>query len=75
MSEIKLSFDSAYCVQNVMQAGSSAELKVITKPNHHHKFEFEGQKLTPAELFKTVKNGHWKFLGPKQLGCRYFSTT
>ena len=50
LSEIELSFDSAYCIQKVMRAVSNAGLRVITKPNNNHKFEFDNQKLTPAEL-------------------------
>ncbi len=67
LSEIELSFDSAYCVQKVMQAVSNAQLRVITKPNNNHQFEFEGQKLTPAELIEKVKKGHWKSLDSKRL--------
>lgn len=62
LSEVEISFDSAYCVQKVMQAVCDADLRVITKPNNNHKFEFEGQELTPAELIEKVKEGHWKFL-------------
>jgi len=67
LSEIELSFDSAFCVQKVIQAVSDAELRLITKPNNNHKFEFEGEVLTPAELIEKVKNGHWKVLAPNQL--------
>lgn len=62
LSEVEISFDSAYCVQKVMQALSKAQLRVVTKPTNKHKFEFEGQKLTPSELIEIVQNGHWKFL-------------
>lgn len=66
LSEIELSFDSAYCVQKVMKAVFDAEFRCITKPNNNHKFEFDGQDVTPAELIEKVKNGHWKFLGPNR---------
>lgn len=33
LSFVPISFDSAYCVQKVMQAICDTDLKVITKPN------------------------------------------
>jgi len=66
LSEIELSFDSAYCVQKVMLAVSEAQLRVVTKPSNNHKFEFNGQLLTPAELIEVVKEGRWKCLGPNR---------
>lgn len=66
LSEIEIIFDSAYCVQKVLKAVSKAGLRCVTKPNNNHKFEFEDQKLTPAELIETVKNGYWKYLGPNR---------
>lgn len=67
LSEIEITFDSAYCVQKVIKAVSKAKFRCVTKPNNNHKFEFEGQKLTPAELTSKIKNGHWKYLGPDRL--------
>lgn len=64
LSEIEITFDSAYCVQKVMRAVCHAKFRGKTKPNNNHKFEFEDQELTPAQLIEKVKNGHWKYLGP-----------
>lgn len=62
LSEIEITFDSAYCVQKVMRTICHAEFRCVTKPNNNHKFEFENQELTPAQLIDSVKNGHWKYL-------------
>ena len=67
LSEVEITFDSAYCVQKVMKAVEQAEFRCVTKPDNNHKFEFEGQKLTPNELIELVKNGHWKYLAKGQL--------
>jgi len=66
LSEIEITFDSAYCVQKVMLAVCHAELRVITKPNNNHKFDFEDQNFTPQQLIEKVKNDHWKYLGPNR---------
>jgi len=49
-----------------MRAVCHAELRVITKPNNNHKFDFENQNFTPQQLIEKVKNGHWKYLGPNR---------
>ena len=66
LSEIEITFDSAYCVQKVMRAVYNAELRCVTKPNNNHQFEFEGQSVTPAQLIEQLKEGHWKYLSPNQ---------
>jgi hypothetical protein len=53
-----------------MQVASDAQLRVITKASNNQKFEFEGQKLTPAELIEKVKNGHWKPLNSNRFSQR-----
>jgi len=53
-----------------MQVASDAQLRVITKASNDQKFEFEGQKLTPAELIEKVKNGHWKPLNSNRFSQR-----
>jgi IS4 transposase len=50
-----------------MKAVSRAKFRCVTKPNNNHKFQFENQQLTQAELIEKVKNGPWKFLGPNRL--------
>lgn len=72
LEEIELSFDSAYCVQKVMQVVSKAQIRVVTKPNNNHKFDFEGQQLTPAQLIEKVENGPWKILGTSLLYQRLY---
>ncbi len=63
LSDIELTFDSAFCVQKVIQMVTDVQLRIVTKANNKHKFEFEGQSMTPAEIIEKVTNGHWKPLG------------
>jgi hypothetical protein len=73
LSQIEISFDSAFCVQKVIQAVDDACIcESSPKQVTTHKFEFEGQKLTPKELIEKVKNGHWKYLAPGRLYQRLF---
>ena len=74
LSEVEITFDSAYCVQFVLKAVFKAELRCVTKPDNNHKFEFEDQLLTPNELVEKVKNSHWEYLGPNRLYQRQFTT-
>jgi len=67
LSDVEITFDSAYCVQKVMKAVGQTELRCVTKPDNNHKFEFNGQKLTPNELIEMVKDGHWKYLAKGQI--------
>jgi hypothetical protein len=85
LSDTELTFDSAFCVQKVMQMVTDVQLRVVTKANNNHKFEFEGQSVTPSEIIEfedkvfckktlssKIKNGHWKPLGSNrfyQLFC------
>jgi hypothetical protein len=74
LSEVEITFDSAYCVQKVMNVVSQASFRCVTKPNNNHKFDLEGQKLTPAELIEKVKEDHWKYLGSYRLYQRLLVT-
>lgn len=58
-----LSTNKKLCKQLVMPALASYHQQQATT----HKFEFEGQKLTPKELIEKVKNGHWKYLDSGRL--------
>lgn len=71
LSEVEITFDSAYCVQKVMRVICDIDLRVITKPSQTQKFEFEGQSVTPKQLIEKVKNGHWKYLAPDRFYQRY----
>jgi hypothetical protein len=62
LEEVELLGDSAYCRQKVVLTALNAGLRVITKPGNTHKFEFEGEKLTPKEIIDRVKGRPWKVL-------------
>jgi hypothetical protein len=62
LAEVEFLGDSAYCVQKVLQAAEKAGLRIITKPGNNHKFEFEGESLTPKEIIEKIKNRQWKYL-------------
>lgn len=62
LNEVEFLGDSAYCVQKVFAAADKAGLRIITKPGNTHKFEFEGECLTPKEIIEKVKKGQWKYL-------------
>ncbi len=62
LDEVELLCDSAYCRQKVILPAILAGLRVITKPGNTHKFEFEGQRLTPKEIIEQVKGRKWKCL-------------
>ena len=64
--EIEIIFDSAYCVQKVVTTAENAGFRVITKVGNTHKFEFEGELLTPGEIAEKIKNLQWKYLEPGQ---------
>jgi hypothetical protein len=74
LSEVEILFDSAYCVQKVVCKAKQADVTVISKPNSNHKFEFNGQLLTPKEIIEQVKEGSWKFLGKANDHQRYVTT-
>ncbi|MCP4650326.1 MAG: transposase, partial [PVC group bacterium] len=63
LQEVEFTADSAYCVQKVIKAAGDAGLRVVTKPSNTHKFDVDGEKLTPKELIEKVKNLKWKCLG------------
>jgi hypothetical protein len=69
LSDIELTFDSAFCVQKVMQKVTEVQLRIVTKANNNHKFE--GQSMTPSEIIEKVKNGHWKPLGLNRFYQRF----
>jgi len=55
LKEVGFVFDSAYCVQKVIKAAQKSGLRTITKPKNIHKFEYEGENLTPKQICeKTV---------------------
>ncbi|MCP4347574.1 MAG: transposase [Desulfobacterales bacterium] len=62
LGEVEILFDSAYCVQKVMTAAEAAGFRIITKAGGTHKFEFEGELLTPNEIIEKVKDREWKYL-------------
>jgi len=62
LEEVELLGDSAYCRQKVVLTAINAGLRVITKPGNTHKFEFEGEKLTPKEIIERVKGRQWQVL-------------
>ncbi len=62
LDEVELLCDSAYCRQKVILPAILAGLRVITKPGNTHKFEFEGERLTPHEISEKVKKRKWKSL-------------
>ena len=62
LTEVEFLGDSAYCVQKVLAAADKAGLRIITKPGNNHKFEFEGESLTPKEIIEKVKKRQWKYL-------------
>jgi len=64
LAEVELLFDSAYCRQKVMLPALQAGLRVVTKPGNTHKFEFEGELLTPKEIIEKVKTRQWEYLDP-----------
>lgn len=65
LSDVELLFDSAFCRQKVMNAGEAAGLRIITKPGGTHKFEFDGELLSPAEIIAKMKErDEWKHLEP-----------
>ena len=63
LDAVDMLFDSAYCVQKVVGKAQQAGLTVVSKASNNHKFEWEGEWLTPKELTEKVKEGPWKFLG------------
>lgn len=62
LDEVDILFDSAYCVQKVVGKAQQAGLSVITKASDNHKFEWEGEWLSPKELIEKVKEQSWKYL-------------
>lgn len=62
LGEVELVFDSAYHVQKVMNAANDAGFRVVSKADGRHKFEFEGELLTPPEIIKKVAERQWKYL-------------
>ena len=60
LEAVEITFDSAYCVQKVIGALQKALLTFVTKPSNNHKFEFEGELLTPKEVIEKVKDRSWK---------------
>jgi hypothetical protein len=64
LDEVEGLFDSAYCKQKVVLLALLVGLRVISKPGNTHKFEFEGEVLTPKEITEKVKARQWKYLDP-----------
>lgn len=62
LEEVEILFDSAYCVQKVMKAANDVGLRIVTKSGNTHKFEFEGELLTPSKIIEKVKDRQWKYL-------------
>ncbi|MDM8538810.1 transposase [Desulfobacterales bacterium HSG17] len=62
LEEVEILFDSAYCVPKVMKTANDAGLRIVTKSGNTHKFEFEGEQLTPSEIIEKVKDRQWKYL-------------
>lgn len=62
LSEVEVTFDSAYCIQKVIQAAIISQLRIVTKPSNNHKFEFNGDELTPKQIIKIVETSSWKHL-------------
>lgn len=62
LGEVELVFDSAYHVQKVMNAANTAGFRVVSKADGRHKFEFEGELLTPPEIIEKVAERQWKYL-------------
>ena len=62
LSEVEVTFDSAYCIQKVIQAACIAQLRIISKPSNNHKFEFAGDELTPTQIIEKVEANRWKSL-------------
>lgn len=62
LCEVEVTFDSAYCIQKVIQAACIAKLRIISKPSNNHKFEFENDELTPKQILEKVKANRWKLL-------------
>ena len=62
LGETEITFDSAFCRQKVLKAAEAAGLRIVSKPSNTHKFEFEGELLTPNEIIAKVKDRGWKRL-------------
>jgi len=62
LSEVEFLGDSAYCVQKVFTTADGAGLRIITKVGNTHKFEYEGEQLSPKEIIDRVKSGKWNYL-------------
>ncbi len=62
LKETEIVFDSAFCKQKVIKAADAAGLRIVSKPSNTHKFEFEGELLTPNEIIAKVKDRGWKRL-------------
>ena len=55
LEDVEFIADSAYCVQKVMRAVCDAGLRAVTKAPNTHKFNVDGERLTPKELIEKVK--------------------
>lgn len=64
LSEVEFLGDSAFCVEKVFTVADAAGLRIITKPGNRHKFEFEGERLTPKEILAKVAKRQWHALAP-----------
>jgi hypothetical protein len=62
LGNVELLFDSAYHVQKVMDAAASAGFRVVSKADNRHKFEFEGELLTPSAIIEKTAEYHWNYL-------------
>ena len=62
LGEVELVFDCAYHVQKVMNAANAAGFRTVSKADDRHKFEFEGELLTPSEIVERVRERQWQYL-------------
>ncbi len=71
LKDVEIMFDSAYCVQKVMNEAIVADFRAFSKPDNNHKFEFEGESLRPREIIEKVKKRLWEKIDKNRFYQRF----